>query len=208
MAEFVTPEGRLSFPALFEPKAPVAGAEPKYSATVLLDKAAPDVAAWMATMQAGITQKVAEKWPNPDSRPARLIYGIKDGDTAEFTTGANAGKLKKEKYPEMEGHWIIQASSKNKPVVVDSTGNPIFESSLVKPGYVVRMSFNLFAYNNVNVGVACGLQNMLLVREGETFGNSSSAATDFGAFLNQVDPGAAPAAPSGVQPASPDSMFA
>ena len=187
MSDFVTPAGRLSFPNLFEPKPPSPGADPKYSCTVLLPKGDKEVKEFMGRVNDGIMTRIAEKWSNPDRRPAELNYGIKDGDKAKFTAGVNAGKLKCEKYPEMANSWVIQASTKQKPQVLDANGAPVLAASDVYPGCWVRISFNLFAYDNVNVGVSCGLQHVMKVRDGDPFGNSSRPEDDFGAFFGQVD---------------------
>jgi hypothetical protein len=209
MSDFVTPEGRLSFPALFEPKAPVKGAEPKYSATILIPKDGHGVKEWIASLQQGVKDAVAAKWPNPENRPARLRLAIKDGDTAEFETGSSAGKLKCEKYPEMQGCWCIQASSKNKPTILDIAGNPVFDKERVKAGYWVRMSFNLFAYDNVNVGVSCGLNNLLVVRPDDVFGGKTDAKSD---FADLIDPSAkveaAPTSAPAVEEGDIGDMFA
>lgn len=206
MADFVTPEGRLSFPNLYEAKAAQTGAEPKYSCTVLVPKDAPGVAEWIARLQQGVQARIAEKWPNPDKRPKSFKFGIKDGDKAMFESGENSGSLKKDKYPEMAGCWVIQATGKNKPTVVDTAGNPVFDAGQIKAGYWVRMSFNLFAYSNVNVGVGCGLQNVLLVRQDEPFGSQSRAEDDFSAFFEAANGGAA--TPSSVKPETDAGMFA
>jgi len=206
-ADFVSPEGRLSFPALFEAKAPVPGADPKFSATVLIPKDGAGVAEFMQKVQAGIMAKVAEKWPNEATRPKQLRIAIKDGDLVKFESGEMAGTLKKDKYPEMAGCWVIPASSKNKPGVVDAAGNPILVADQVKAGYWVRISFNVFAYSNVNVGVSCGLQNVMLVRTDDPFGQASRAEDDFSAFFNQTG-GEAPAAGEVQSAGGVDSMFA
>lgn len=184
MSDFVTPEGRLSFPALFEPKAPVHGAEPKYSATILIPKDGQNVSKDMKRLRALVDAKIAEKWPNANSRPSKLKMAIKDGDTSEFETGANAGKLRKEKYPEMAGCWVITANTTNKPNCIDTSGNAILSPSEVYAGCWVRISLNVFAYDNVNVGIGCGLQNVCKFKDGEPFGNVSRAEDDFSKFIN------------------------
>ena len=184
----VTPEGRLSFPSLFEPKQGYADSPPKYEATILLPKDGEGVAEFIRSLQAQVKAEIEKKWPNPDNRPGKLRMGIKDGDTVEFENGANAGKLKKEKYPEFAGCWTIHATSKNAPQVVDSTGQFIKSAAQVKAGYWVRISFDIFAYNNKNVGVGCGLHNVLFVRADEPFGGGSNPAADFAEFFESQAP--------------------
>jgi hypothetical protein len=78
---------------------------------------------------------------------------------------------------------VIHATSKNAPCVVDVQGSVIKDSGAVRAGYWVRLSLNLFAYNNKNVGVGCGLQNVLFVRADEGFGGGGDAAGDFSKFF-------------------------
>lgn len=201
-ADQVTPEGRMSFPTLFEPRA-MQGGDPKYSVTLLIPKDGRGVDKWIGQLRAAVQNKIEEKWPNADKRPAKFKSGIKDGDTCEFDTGANAGKLKKDVYPEMAGCWVIQASSKSKPKVINKAGQAVGDAAEAYAGRWAMVSFNLFAYDNVNVGVGCGLQNVLLCKDDDKFGSSSKAEDDFSAFIN-----ASQAASDGVQTSNADDMFA
>ena len=52
--------------------------------------------------------------------------------------------------------------------------------SLQKSGVYGRASISLYAFNsNGNRGIACGLNNLQLIRAGEPLGGKASAESDF-----------------------------
>ena len=58
--------------------------------------------------------------------------------------------------------------------------NPILTRSEVYSGVYGRASINFYVFNsNGNKGIACGLNNLQKIRDGEPLGGKSSAASDF-----------------------------
>ena len=58
--------------------------------------------------------------------------------------------------------------------------NPILTRSEVYSGVYGRASISFYAFNsNVNKGIACGLNNLQKIRDGEPLGGKASAASDF-----------------------------
>ena len=58
--------------------------------------------------------------------------------------------------------------------------NPFLTRSEVYSGVYGRASINLYAFNsNGNKGIACGLNNLQLIRPGEPLGGKASAEADF-----------------------------
>ena len=54
------------------------------------------------------------------------------------------------------------------------------DQPLAKTGVYGRASINLYAFNsNGNKGIACGLNNLQLIRPGEPLGGKASAEADF-----------------------------
>jgi len=207
MSDFVSPEGRLSFPALFVPKS-VKGGTAKFSATLLLPKDGVGVPEFMNRVGVATKEAIEAKWPNPSTRPAQFKMSIKDGDTALFESGKNAGKLKRETYHEMANCWVIAATTLDKPPVFATNGNPIVDASKVYAGCWVRMSFDVYAYDNVNVGVSCGLQGILKTRDDAPFGNVSRPEIDFADYFtaaadDSVGIAPAPQAPQAPAPQAP-----
>lgn len=170
----LTGEVRLSYEHLSTPYANPnqPGAEPKYSVTLLIPKT--DVATKAdidSSIKAAYEKAVADEWKG--ARPqlrAALIY---DGDGLR-NDGSKFG-------PECAGHWVITASTKRKPQVVDiSNINVELAPQDIYSGMYARVTLNFFSFNaNGNRGVGCGLGNVLKTRDGEPLSGGASAASDF-----------------------------
>ena len=58
--------------------------------------------------------------------------------------------------------------------------------SEVYSGVYGRASINFYAFNsNGNKGIACGLNNLQKIRDGEPLGGKSSAASDFATDVDE-----------------------
>ena len=76
--------------------------------------------------------------------------------------------------------YFINANSATAPGIVDADRNPVLTRSEVYSGVYGRASINLYAFNsNGNKGIACGLNNLQLIRAGEPLGGKASAESDF-----------------------------
>ena len=74
--------------------------------------------------------------------------------------------------------YFINANSATAPGIVDADLNPILERSEVYSGVYGRASINLYAFNsNGNRGIACGLNNLQKISDGEPLGGKSRART-------------------------------
>ena len=74
----------------------------------------------------------------------------------------------------------MNANSINAPGVVDANRNEIMDKSEVYSGCYGRASINFYAFNaNGNRGIACGLNNLQKIRDGESLGGRASAESDF-----------------------------
>lgn len=198
----LTGEVRISYEHLSKPYANPnqPGSEPKYSVTLLIPKT--DVATKAdidASMKAAYDKAVAEEWKGarPQLRSA-LIY---DGDGLR-NDGSKFG-------PECAGHWVITASSKRKPQVVDiSNINVELAPQDIYSGMYARVTLNFFSFNtNGNKGVGCGLGNVMKTRDGEPLSGGASAASDFEGIGQAVAP-QMPATPGygAAMPATPGQM--
>ena len=64
--------------------------------------------------------------------------------------------------------------------MVDADCNPILTRSEVYSGVYGRASISFYAFNsNGNRGIACGLNNLQKIRDGESLGGRASAESDF-----------------------------
>lgn len=161
----VTGRARLSYVNLFTPRAQNEGQDAKYSVCVLIPKS--DTKTVNAIKAAIEAAKEAGKASWGGKVPAGLKVPLRDGDTERDTA-------------EYKGHWFINASSKNKPGVVDSNVQAILDSDQVYSGCYGRVSINFYAYNtNGNRGIAAGLGNVQKVADGEPLSGRSRAEDDF-----------------------------
>ena len=66
---------------------------------------------------------------------------------------------------------FINANSASAPGIVDAGCQPIIERSEVYSGVYGRASINFYAFNsNGNKGIACGLNNLQKIKDGEPLG--------------------------------------
>lgn len=160
----ITPEFRVSYPALFKPSKPKDAPEtqePKYMVTMLFPKGADLTALKKAAEQTLIEKFGADKgkWPKNMRNPFR--------DQGEVTD--NDGKLR-EGY--VEGAVFIRASAKQKPGIVGPDAKTrIEDESDVYGGCWGRAQVRPFYYDvSGNKGVSFGLQNFQKTRDGESLG--------------------------------------
>lgn len=186
----LTGEVRLSYAHLSTPYANPnqQGAEPKYSVTMLIPKTDTATKADIdASIKAAYENAVANEWKGlrPQMKNA-LIY---DGDGTR-TDGSKFGA-------ECAGHWVITASTKRKPQVVDvSNVNVELAPQDIYSGMYARVTVNFFSFNaNGNKGVGCGLGNVMKTRDGEPLAGGASAASDFEGIGQSVVPANGTATP-------------
>lgn len=90
------------------------------------------------------------------------------------------GDLERPDDPAYANAYFINANSATAPGIVDADRQPILERSEVYSGVYGRASINLYAFNsNGNKGIACGLNNLQKIRDGEPLGGKSRAEDDF-----------------------------
>ena len=174
---------RLSYANIWQAKS-INGGAPKYSASVLIPKGdTKTVAKVKAAIQAAYEEGEGKLKGNGKTAPslASLKTPLRDGDTERPDDEAYAG------------HWFINANSNTAPGVVDANREPIYDTSEIYSGVYARVSLSFYAFNsNGNRGIACALQNIQKVRDGEALGGKSKAEDDFndnftsddGGFLN------------------------
>jgi len=184
----VTPKGRVSFPHVFEAYG-FQNQAPKFSIQLILEKGIPANEEFVTKLKAVIMATIADKWPDSEKRPLKPQLALKDGDIWL----ADDGSLKKDKYPEYGGAWVISAGNTRAPGVVDENIAPILDRNEFYAGCYAQISITPFAYDNVKKGVSFSLGNVRKDSDGEPFGaRGTSAEQDFGP--PNEGPGKAPAA--------------
>jgi hypothetical protein len=99
--------------------------------------------------------------------PRNLKIAFQDGDDTDL-----------DKYPENEGHFLLNARSKKKVGLVDTDRQPILEASEVYSGCWAYVSVTSFAYDNESKGVSFFLNNIMKARDDEPFGSSAATAEE------------------------------
>lgn len=146
--------------------------EPKYTVTLLIPKTDTATKADLdAAFAAAANDAVSKKWGGV--RPPQIDNLIHDGDGVR-NDGTPYGE-------ECKGHWVITASSKNKPQVVGVDNiNAELDPRDVYSGMYARVTVRFFGFNaGTKKGVGCGLGNVLKIRDGEPLSGGASASSDF-----------------------------
>lgn len=166
---------RLSYVNLLTPRETDSG-ESKYGATILIPKTAVKTKAMIdaaveAAIQAGISSRFNGK------RPAMLNLPLHDGDGTRPSDGEPYG-------PECKGHWVLNATSRQQPGVIDRKGRKIEDATEIYSGMYACVSLNFAAYNNNKKGVGCYLNNVMKHSDGEALAGKSRPEDDFADLLD------------------------
>ena len=171
---------RWSYANVWEPKS-INGGAPKYSVSLIIPKSdTKTIEKIKAAIEAAYKEGEAKLKGNGKSVPALSVLKtpLRDGD---------AERPDDEAY---KNAYFVNANATTAPGIVDADLNPILTRSEVYSGVYGRASINLYAFNsNGNKGIACGLNNLQLIRVGEPLGGKTSAENDFASdndddFLN------------------------
>lgn len=164
------PATRWSYANVWDPKS-INGGAPKYSVSLIIPKSdTKTVEKIQAAIQAAYEEGQSKLKGNGKSVPALSVLKtpLRDGD------------MERPDDPAYADSYFINANSATAPGIVDADRNPIMERSEVYSGVYGRASINLYAFNsNGNKGIACGLNNLQKIRDGEPLGGKSRAEDDF-----------------------------
>ncbi len=163
----ITGKARLSYLHIWEPSAIDEGQEPKYSASIIIPKS--DKKTLKAIKQAIENAKIQGKTSKFGGKvPANLKTPLRDGD---------------EERPDDEAYadsYFINANCKTRPGVVDKDCNKILDQDEVYSGCYGRASVTFYPFNTSgNKGIACGLNHIMKLKDGEPLGGRSTADSDF-----------------------------
>ncbi len=164
------PNTRWSYANVWQPKS-INGGAPKYSVSLIIPKSdTVTVEKVKAAIKAAYEEGESKLKGNGKSVPALSVLKtpLRDGDTERPDDPAYANA------------YFINANSATAPGIVDADRQPIIDTSEVYSGVYGRASINFYAFNsNGNKGIACGLNNLQKIRDGEPLGGKSRAEDDF-----------------------------
>lgn len=164
------PGTRWSYANVWDPKS-INGGAPKYSVSLIIPKSdTKTVEKIKAAIQAAYEEGQSKLKGNGKTVPALDLIKtpLRDGD------------LERPDDEAYQNSYFINANSATAPGIVDADRNPILERYEVYSGVYGRASINLYAFNsNGNKGIACGLNNLQKISDGEPLGGKSRAEDDF-----------------------------
>jgi len=178
----LTPEFRVAFPAVFQPKRNDLNGKDEYSLIALFKKG-DDLTALKKAAQEALIKKFGKdnsKWP---CQPNQMRSPFRDqGDRAKVNTATGEKELP-QGYE--AGAFYLNLRSNQRPGVVDQDVNEIIDTAEFYGGCYARAMINAYAYDNKgNRGIAFGLNNVQKLRDGESFGARSKPQDDFQAVEN------------------------
>ena len=169
---------RWSYCNVWEAKA-INGGTPKFSVSLLIPKSdTVTVKKIKAAIEAAYREGEAKLKGNGKTVPplTAIKTPLRDGDAERPDDPAYAG------------HYFVNANSATAPGIVDADCQPILTRSEVYSGVYGRASISFYAFNSSgNRGVACGLNNLQKIRDGEPLGGRASAESDFSDFDDEDD---------------------
>lgn len=161
---------RWSYANVWEPKA-MEGGKPKFSVSLIIPKSdTVTVGKIKAAIEEAYRDGQSKLKGNAKSVPAlsTLRTPLRDGD------------LERPDDPAYANVYFVNANSTTAPGVVDANRNEILDKSEVYSGCYGRASISFYAFNaNGNKGIACGLNNLQKIKDGEPLGGRASAESDF-----------------------------
>ena len=161
---------RWSYANVWEAKA-MEGGKPKFSVSLIIPKSdTVTVGKIKAAIDEAYRDGQSKLKGNGKSVPAlsTLRNPLRDGD------------LERPDDPAYANAYFVNANSTTAPGIVDAAKNQIIDKSEVYSGCYGRASISFYAYNaNGNKGIACGLNNLQKIKDGEPLGGKASAESDF-----------------------------
>lgn len=163
------PETRWSYVHVWEPSS-INGQKPKYSVCLLVPKSDTNtVNKIKAAIEVAYKEGASKLKGNGKSVPplAAIKNPLRDGDA---------------EHPDDEdykGCYFLNANNTVAPGIVDADRQEIIDRSEVYSGVYGRASITFYAFNvQGNRGIACSLQNLQKIKDGEPLGAVKSKAYD------------------------------
>lgn len=157
---------RLSYAHVWEPASINDSDEKKYSASIIIPKSdTKTIKAIQAAVEAAKRVGMEKKWGG--KLPKNLKLPLRDGDE----------EREDEAY---QDSYFVNASSKQAPQIVGPRCTQIMSQDEVYSGCYCVASLNFYPFDtNGSRGIACGLNNIMKIRDGEPLGGRASAESDF-----------------------------
>lgn len=164
------PNTRWSYANVWEAKS-INGGTPKFSVSLIIPKSdTKTVDKIKAAIEAAYKEGETKLKGNGKTVPALSV----------IKTPLRNGDLERPDDEAYADSYFVNANSATAPGIVDSNLDPILDRSEVYSGVFGRASISFYAFNsNGNKGIACGLNNLQKIRDGESLGGKAKAEDDF-----------------------------
>lgn len=175
----ITGKVRFSYANVFEAKS-INGSDPKYSVSVLIPKTDKET---LKAIEEAVDQAIEDGKSKLTNKSGTLVkkalkLPLRDGDDERPDDEA------------YQGHYFLNATSYRKPGVVDEKRQDLYDYEDFYSGCYGRVSLNFYAFEaSGNKGIACGLQNLQKLEDGESLTGRVSASDDFADFDDDADAG-------------------
>ncbi len=175
----VTPVFRGSYCNLLKPRKIEEDSEPKYSILMLLPKNSKKVKAFLVELREMAAEVMKAKFGKVIAESKLKYPLVKDGDEeASEEEGENPNA----------GHWLINASNKFKPGIINMAHEDLNDETEVYSGAWYRCTIDVWAWSNKwGKGVSVNLNNVQKVKDDEPFTGRQQATDDFREFKEDGD---------------------
>lgn len=161
---------RWSYANVWEAKS-INGGTPKFSVSLIIPK---DDTVTVNKIKAAI-QSAYEEGQSKLKGSGKTVPAL-----SVLKTPLRDGDLERPDDEAYAGCYFINANSASAPGIVDADRQSVIDRSEVYSGVYGRASINFYAFNsNGNKGIACGLNNLQKIKDGEPLGGKSRAEDDF-----------------------------
>lgn len=168
------PNTRFSYAFVWKPKK-VEGEREKYSVSLIIPKEDSETLSKLEKAIRMAYELGKEKLRGADGKIppiSAILLPLRDGD------------VEKRDDPAYESCYFVNAKSEVQPGIVDANLNRITERTKFYSGCYGRASIHFYAYNHDGKrGIACGLNNLQKLADGEVLGGRSSPEQDFGSEI-------------------------
>lgn len=167
LTKVVTGKVRFSYLHVWEPTAIEEGQDKKYSVSLIISKDDKDTLKKIDKAIKAATEIAKAKFGG--KVPAKFKLPLRDGDDERPDDEA------------YENSYFLNANCKTKPGVVDKNVQPILDQDELYSGCFGRASITFYTFDTKgNKGIACGLNNIQKLADGESLGGRATAEADFG----------------------------
>lgn len=143
----------------------------KYGGCIMIPKSDPQLPLIQAAIDKAIKQGIETgKFTEAQVKSASFKKCLRDGDVEIETEG---------RPKHYAGHMFLNANNKDQPGIVGPDAQPIFDRDKVYSGCFFHWDVNFYPFNNESKGIGAGLNNIMMVKEGERLDGRQSAEEAF-----------------------------